>query len=132
MSEFVILFHRTPESSERPDHWDLMIQEGDHLMTWALEVVPQPGCLIPAVRLADHRLAYLEYQGVLSDGRGEVTRWARGKAFHLVEEGAGQVFQLSGSEFNWRVRIRAREGSRVLVAIESSAEGQSPELGKPV
>ena len=132
MSEFVILFHRTQESAERPDHWDLMIQDGDHLMTWALEILPQPGCVIPAVRLADHRLAYLEYQGVLSGDRGEVTRWAKGKSFRLVEEGPGQVFQLAGSDFDWRVRITECEGRRVSVGIETWGEGQSPELDKPV
>jgi hypothetical protein len=36
-------------------------------------------------RLADHRLAYLDYEGEVSDNRGTVTRVAAGE-FELISE----------------------------------------------
>ena len=48
------------------------------LKTWACREPPQAGVEIPCEALADHRLAYLDYEGPISGGRGSVTRWDRG------------------------------------------------------
>ena len=119
MSEFVILYHQTPESAERPDHWDLMIQSGDRLMTWALESSPVAGRVTAAVRLPDHRLEYLDYEGPLSGGRGEVSRLARGTSRLLDGGRSGQVFRLSAADFQWRVTVTAGEGGRASIGIET-------------
>ena len=63
-----------------PDpHFDLMIEAepGGELMTWRLPVWPAQGA-DDAVAIANHRHAYLDYEGEISGGRGRVTRLAAG------------------------------------------------------
>ena len=71
-TKFVILHHRVAES----EHWDLMLQHGDVLLTWQLlrEPVDRSSLPIPARRIGEHRKAYLEYQGPISGDRGHVRR----------------------------------------------------------
>ena len=74
MARFVILQHESP----RGVHWDFMLETGSTLKTWALDHAPDAGEAIVATSLADHRLAYLDYEGPISGGRGTVTRWDQG------------------------------------------------------
>ncbi|MBT8484254.1 MAG: hypothetical protein HKO59_14135 [Phycisphaerales bacterium] len=39
-----------------------------------------PGTMLPAVRIADHRARYLDYEGPIDADRGSVRRLARGSA----------------------------------------------------
>jgi hypothetical protein len=74
MARFVILRHESP----RGLHWDFMLETGSTLKTWALDHAPDAGGPINATALADHRLAYLNYEGPVSGHRGTVTRWDQG------------------------------------------------------
>lgn len=78
MPRFVILEHDHPFL-----HWDLMLEQDGTLRTWRLLEKPertnQSGTEIEAERLADHRSAYLEYEGPVSGDRGSVTRWDSGR-----------------------------------------------------
>jgi hypothetical protein len=78
MPRYVILHHITPAGSERPAHWDLMLEFGGSLRTWALPLPPEAGQTQTADALPDHRLAYLDYEGLISGDRGHVTRWDAG------------------------------------------------------
>lgn len=78
MPRFVVLLHDLPPSAARGLHWDLMLQHGDVLRTWSLSRPPLPPLCIEAELLPDHRLAYLEYEGPVSAGRGRVARWDQG------------------------------------------------------
>jgi hypothetical protein len=98
MPRFVLLYHDCPPDYERPSHWDLMLEAGETLRTWALERLPScwrelqsqtaakfPDCApvaaadsIPARMLGDHRREYLEFEGKLSAERGEVIRIVAG------------------------------------------------------
>jgi hypothetical protein len=79
MLRYVVLRHHLPEQASRPSHWDLMFDLGDPtLPTWALERPPDDDFEQHAIRLADHRRAYLEYEGPLTLDRGRVERWDRG------------------------------------------------------
>ena len=40
MPAYVILFHELPEGGERGSHWDVMLEDGDCLRTWAVEAEP--------------------------------------------------------------------------------------------
>src|SRR5207253_10100415 len=71
---FVILEHDHPEL-----HWDLMLEVGDVLWTWRLCGDPETvGEAIPAQRIGEHRLLYLDYEGPVRGGRGTVRRWDAG------------------------------------------------------
>ncbi len=92
MPRFVILRHEVPAAQARGSHWDLMFEHGDALRTWAIEVEPGVGDAVDARELADHRLAYLDYEGPVSGDRGTVSRWDAGE--YRVEREAHDVWTL--------------------------------------
>lgn len=92
MLRTVLLRHELPDGSW---HYDWMLelppdtkghpgepedQDARRLMTFRLESRPdEPGAWpLRGERLADHRVAYLTYEGEVSGGRGWVRRAARG------------------------------------------------------
>ena len=74
MPRYVVLQHESP----RGLHWDFMIELGTTLATWALPEPPDATHAMFAEALPDHRLAFWDYEGPISGGRGSVTRWDRG------------------------------------------------------
>jgi hypothetical protein len=98
MPRFVVLYHDCPPHGALASHWDFMLEAGDHLRTWRLEQLPAAWRVahqrtaathshcpviaadnsIAATQLGDHRLAYLDYEGEVSGGRGRVVRVATG------------------------------------------------------
>jgi len=81
---YVILRH---EGVEMP-HFDWMFQAdpAGELATWRSAVWPPAGEVV-LERLADHRKAYLTFEGEISGGRGSVRRVAQGLC--EVEQGEG-------------------------------------------
>lgn len=75
---FALLHHAMDASAGRFDHWDLMLEHGNVLVTFELERLPTGAGEFQARRLPDHRLAYLEYEGHISGNRGQVFRLDRG------------------------------------------------------
>lgn len=63
---------------ERRSHFDMMLEERGRLITFELPRLPIAGERLLARRLVDHRMAYLDFEGPLSDSRGHVTRWSSG------------------------------------------------------
>jgi hypothetical protein len=113
MPRFVVLEHATPPGYERPLHWDLMLETESGLATWALERAPEPAHKIRADRLGDHRLAYLDYEGEVSGGRGRVTRWD-----------SGQYELICRSQDRWVVRLAGRRLAGELELRRESAGDQ--------
>jgi len=74
MPRYVILEHDAADGR----HWDFMLAGGEALATWALAERPDAAGPVAARSLADHRVAYLDYEGPISGGRGSVTRWDQG------------------------------------------------------
>lgn len=97
MRAYVLLRHDPPMRSAATVHWDLMLDTGTILRTWALDELPVVDRPIAARGLPDHRRAYLEYEGPVSGDRGEVTRIERGQ-YSVIEEQSGLlVARLAGS-----------------------------------
>lgn len=108
MPRFVLLRHECPPDYEKPSHWDLMLEQGDTLATWELRVLPTSWArlldvrqdstseTVAAIRLPDHRLAYLEIEGPLSENRGEVYQCDRGDYKLLKQREDILVLCLSG------------------------------------
>lgn len=126
MSRFVLLYHDCPPDYARPSHWDLMLEAGDALRTWALARLPrdwlkihaataavQPACppvaidnTVGAEMLGDHRLAYLEYEGPLSGSRGQVTRVASGTFATEAESPERWQISVAGSGIRGTITLR--------------------------
>jgi DNA polymerase Ligase (LigD) len=105
MPRYVILFHEMPAGGERPTHWDLMLESGSALRTWALPVEPSADMDCQALALAEHRLAYLEYEGPVSENRGRVTRWDAGEYRPLAETPDTLAISLAGSKLRGQMTL---------------------------
>ena len=108
MPRFVILYHQLPAGHQRGSHWDLMLETGQVLRTWALAAPPQPNAEIAATALPDHRLAYLDYEGPVSGDRGTVTRWDVGQCQLLAMNESRCEFRLHGRRLACHVLLRRR------------------------
>ena len=105
MPRFVILRHQMPPDSVRPSHWDLMLENEEYLMTWALPAIPENGEELHALPLQDHRLCYLDYEGPLTENRGTVTRHDYG-SYKEISNGPEQyVIELQGQRLCGRATI---------------------------
>jgi hypothetical protein len=131
MPRFVLLFHECPPSYDRPSHWDLMLEAGEMLRTWALDRLPHdwsaahsrtaasvPDCPavvaengVVAVQLRDHRRNFLEFDGPLSANRGTVKRVAAGT--YSIE---------SESPDCWRIALNSDEISGIVALTRSRSE----------
>ena len=105
MPRFVILHHQVPLESPRLSHWDLMLEQGDHLTTWELPEAPEVGTRLNVVLLANHRLEYLEYEGPLTLQRGTVLRYDWGNYTTVSDDADQQVFLLHGQSMVCRLTI---------------------------
>jgi hypothetical protein len=122
MPRFVILCHQMPPQSPRPDHWDLMLEDGDHLLTWSLPAAPLVGEQFWALPLAEHRLDYLDYEGPLTGDRGSVTRHDWGSYKKLSDNDQQQVFMLRGQDKPSRVTIRKKNKNAKEVELRIEPE----------
>jgi hypothetical protein len=103
---FVVLIHDYPAL-----HWDLMLEKEAALRTWRLDRPPGEAGSIAAEPLADHRLAYLDYEGPVSGNRGTVRRFDRGDYGLIRETAARQEVKLEGTVLRGRAVIERRESS---------------------
>ncbi len=75
---FVIHYHNT-----ETDHYDFMIEKDDTLLTWRIGLDDYKKMLngdpASAVKIQDHDRKYLNYQGPVSCGRGNVKLIDSGK-----------------------------------------------------
>jgi hypothetical protein len=93
MPRFAVLQHDSPQGR----HWDFMLETREALATWALAEPPDAAAAIAAEVLPDHRTAYLDYEGPVSEGRGSVTRWDRG-TYQLNRYEADEVVAVVAGE----------------------------------
>ena len=107
MARFVVLRHDSP----RGLHWDFMLEVGPALRTWALSRLPEPGEEVECESLPDHRPAYLDYEGPVSEGRGTVVRWDAGTFEIRSESEVELVVELHGWRLTGPVRLRRASDS---------------------
>jgi hypothetical protein len=101
MPRFVVLSHDSP----RGLHWDFMLEAGPVLKTWALRDEPCRDAVNVAEALADHRLAYLDYEGPISANRGSVLRWDRGSYSIESQTENEWVILAAGERLQGQVRL---------------------------
>jgi hypothetical protein len=101
MPRFVILEH-----TWNGVHWDLMLEAGDRLRTWAIDAPIAFEVDLAARDLADHRLAYLDFEGPVSRNRGTVRRLERGE--YAVTTWTADLIEirLKGTQLVGKVTLR--------------------------
>ena len=115
MRRFVVLHHETPPHAQRASHFDLMIESGDALWTWALPQWPAQGEWLAVEPLPDHRLAYLEYEGPVSGDRGYVTRRDCGTCKVMHHDAERTVVRVAGEQLRGTIQIETLpDGCRLL------------------
>ena len=111
-------------------HFDLRIQRGDVLRSWA---VPKGPSLDPAVRrlavpVPDHDLAAGDFEGVHPDARrgtGAVIVWDEGEARVLSDEPDHLSVVLSGQKLAGRFGL-TRTGQRRWLLVKAADEAAVP------
>jgi hypothetical protein len=114
MGERFVILHHTGYSDE---HWDLMLESGDVLLTWRLDRDPtDPATAYPiaAERIGDHRKLYLDYEGSLSGNRGQVRRIDGGALRWLFSGPDGFGLELNGRKLVGRFAVRVEQGRWLL------------------
>jgi hypothetical protein len=100
MARFVLLEHDYPVL-----HWDLMLEVGNALWTWRLPAPPSKDIPFDALRLADHRLHYLDYEGPVSGNRGQVRRWDAGLMIWKVQGERQVILGLDGERLRGEIQL---------------------------
>ncbi|HTU18613.1 MAG TPA: DNA polymerase ligase N-terminal domain-containing protein [Gemmataceae bacterium] len=101
MPRFVILEHDHPFL-----HWDLMLEAGSVLRTWRLAALPRCNEAIVATAVFDHRWLYLDYEGPIHGGRGQVVRWESGTYEGQVQGEEEIVVHLAGQHLRGVFRLK--------------------------
>jgi hypothetical protein len=106
MPRYVILAHDHPAP-----HWDFMLESGPVLRSWRLADLPRAGGTVPATATFDHRLLYLDYEGPVSGGRGQVARWDTGSFSWQQQASDRVVVLLQGRQLQGWARLAQVSGS---------------------
>ena len=91
-------------------HWDLMLEHEGRLTTWAIDAPIVSGKRLPARSLAPHRLHYLDYEGPISNERGEVRRIDCGTYATLVWAEGCVVVHLDGDQLKGQAMFSREAG----------------------
>lgn len=107
MPRFAILRHEAPDPAQ--SHYDIFLSQSEdpaaRLFSLKVAELPLKPASLIAERQFDHRPLYLDYEGPLSEGRGEVTRWDGGAHCGLAD-GERPVFEVELAGQRWRGRLR--------------------------
>jgi hypothetical protein len=107
---FVVQSH----SASDGEHYDLMLEDGPALATWRIDRLPgdlAAGESIDAIELPPHRLAYLDYEGPISGGRGSVKIADAGEYVTLQRGPDEWHFELKGRQTAGSFIVRRRAGT---------------------
>lgn len=91
-------------------HWDIMLEAADILETWRLGLPPEKlqgrsGQSAQAVKIFDHPLKFLTYEGSVNKGEGSVETADRGTYLLLNEDDDTKLLQLKGKILNGKFAL---------------------------
>jgi len=90
-------------------HWDLRLQVGKVLKSWAVPKEPpvEEGTKRLAILVDDHALSYAKFEGFIEEGygKGEVKIWDSGTYEMESEHGNKFVFVLHGKKLKGRYTL---------------------------
>ncbi len=111
--KFVIHRHVTT-----PEHFDLMLEAEEVLLTWQLSVEAMEGLVrgrrVEARQIQDHRKKYLSYEGPISCDRGSISIFDSGEYRRLKEKGNTTEYFFSGKELQGRILFTENEKETLL------------------
>jgi len=112
---FVVQEHTTSEGV----HWDLMLEEGDALTTFRLGEGPENAAVraVRAIRIFDHPLRFLTYEGPVQDGAGRV---------RIVERGNYRLLRQTDDLIALHLQGETLQGNFTLTRRADTAWGLSP------
>jgi hypothetical protein len=119
MPRFVILRHELPAEAARSSHFDLMLEHEGELLTWAMSELPGPEARL-AEELSPHRIAYLDYEGPVSNNRGIVSRLIQGEYDWLERQPDQLAVRLKSQKLKGELTIERREGQGWLASFVAS------------
>ena len=125
---FVVLRHDVGPCFERmtETHLDWMFATGDVLATWSTELIVglENSFEVPCLKLADHRVVYLDREGDLGGGRGSVRKIRAGEYKQLTSAVPEVTFKAA---LRWRTESSVQRG---ILEIVQRREGKAadPEL----
>ncbi|MBU0894884.1 MAG: 3'-phosphoesterase [Nanoarchaeota archaeon] len=97
-------------------HWDLRLEIGGVLKSWAVPKQPPrtKGIKRLAIQVPDHLCSYAKFEGEIPEGQygaGKVEIWDKGK-FHLIEKNKNKIeFELKGIKLKGKyVLIKTKYG----------------------
>ena len=102
-------------------HWDLMLETGDVLETYRLAVPPEKITAEPveAVKIFDHPLKFLTYEGSVNKGKGTVEIADAGIYQILNKTGNRVDLQFAGKILNGKFALNYIEKNRWELAVVS-------------
>ncbi len=111
---FAILRHELPLHAARPSHWDLLLEHRGILLTWELptlgfENLPATFEQLAIRRLADHRTAYLTYEGPVSNDRGSVNQVDSGD-YRIADQGSAEWVEVEATGRLYHFKLRLLKG----------------------
>ena len=106
---FVVQEHRQGSAV----HWDLMLQIGDCLQTWRLDPPPYKilKSFAKAVKIFDHPLKFLTYEGPVNRGQGHV---------QIVESGTYRLTNQTDSIIELNLAGKILNGEFALLHIKDN------------
>lgn len=111
MPRFRILLHDWPFV-----HWDLLLEDGDALLTWRLLEEPVLQQWLASEKLPDHRLVYLDYSGPVSGDRGTVTGWDSGELLSLSWDNDAVAAVVRSKRFGCRLCIDISPAGQIRIS----------------
>jgi bifunctional non-homologous end joining protein LigD len=120
------------EHHARRLHWDLRLERGGVLVSWALPrgLPPDPGENRLAVHTEDHPLEYLDFEGNIPKGEygaGEMRVWDRGTYEAEKFESAKVVVVLHGERVRGRYALfRTRDRDWMIHRMDPAEPGREP------
>jgi hypothetical protein len=118
-ARFVVQEHTTPEGV----HWDLMLEQGQTLLTFRLPQPPAQAASAPtaAAKIPDHPLRFLTYEGPVQNNTGRV---------RLVERGTLQIQHQTDEQIIFTLWGQSLQGSFTLTRIDGAEWSLAPESGQ--
>jgi hypothetical protein len=104
---YVVLLHNCPDGTA---HYDLMLEEAQHLATYRLSALPAEDSPVTLDRIHNHEMRFLSYEGAVNAGKGSVVRIEAG--FYSRE--ADLITFTGGNSFSGPYRFDELNGQALL------------------